>query len=105
MNGTDIKNMNDFQTYVKECTDGQLIGLAVECAIADNTGSFYGAHFCLNVYNTILAEDKHLVGVNVILDMMLTISMELVRRIAKGTFSIEEYQRHYDMAQIMRKGV
>ena len=102
MSGKDIRTFDDFKRYAQECTDGQLLGLSIECNKAIQSGSLSESHFMYDVYRKI---KENRVGINVMLDMIMTVSFELVRRIATCSFSKDEYATHYDMIHIANQEV
>lgn len=89
----DITNMYDFHEYVTACSDHELLGLAIECYGGVRDGRFDPkvAEFCSQAFEDILRHNEHAVGINIVMDMCMTVSFELMKRVTEGKFSAKEY--------------
>lgn len=89
----DITNMFSFCDYVTSCSDHTLLGMAIECYGGVRDGRFDPkvAEFCSQTFEDILRHNEHAVGINIVMDMCMTVSFELMKRVAEGKFSAEEY--------------
>ena len=92
-----ITNMSEFKNYVINCDDGQLIGLAIQADKALSVGCCYNG-LLHNVWMQVCMNEKE-VGVRATLKICYAVAEEVMKRVANGTLSYDEYTIHAKMME------